>query len=290
MSLISACANVCTWYNTLVFEKGNTVMEGRRDMPELVLYNAAQSTCSQRVRFVLHEKGLAFTERKLDLFSGDQLRPEYLKINPNGVVPSLVHDGSVIIDSAVIIEYLDEVFSESPALVPKDAVKRAAMRSFIRYTDEVPTPAVRIPSYNLAFLPHYRDMSEAEFVALAESKPLRKEFLLSMGRTGFSAQEMSAALERLRRAIVRMSETLRATGGPWLMGSDLTLADVAIMPVIVRMDDLGLGEFWEPLTEIGRWLDAIRARPAFSKTFYFGSLLTEKYPDLRSSLARRSGA
>ena len=259
-------------------------------MPELVLYNAAQSTCSQRVRFVLHEKGLAFTERKLDLFSGDQLRPEYLKINPNGVVPSLVHDGSVIIDSAVIIEYLDEVFSESPALVPKDAVKRAAMRSFIRYTDEVPTPAVRIPSYNLAFLPHYRDMSEAEFVALAESKPLRKEFLLSMGRTGFSAQEMSAALERLRRAIVRMSETLRATGGPWLMGSDLTLADVAIMPVIVRMDDLGLGEFWEPLTEIGGWLDAIRARPAFSKTFYFGSLLTEKYPDLRSSLAHRSGA
>ena len=256
-------------------------------MPELVLYNAAQSTCSQRVRFVLHEKGLAFTERKLDLFSGDQLRPEYLKINPNGVVPSLVHNGLVITDSAVIIEYLDEVFPEPTALVPHDAVKRAAMRSFIRYTDEVPTPAVRIPSYNLAFLPHYRDMSEAEFVALAESKPLRKEFLLSMGRTGFAAQEMSNALERLRRAIVRMSETLRASGGPWLMGSNFTLADVAIMPVIVRMEDLGLGAFWEHLADIAQWLDAIRARPSFSKTYYFGSLLTEKYPKLKNSLIRR---
>jgi glutathione S-transferase len=260
-------------------------------MQSLVLYNAPQSTCSQRVRFTLHEKRLAFFERKLDLFSGDQLRPEYLKINPNGVVPSLVHDGRVIIDSAVIIEYLSEVFPEPMPLVPHDAVARAAMRSFIRYTDEVPTPAVRVPSYNLAFLPHYRDMPEAEFVALAESKPLRKDFLLSMGRSGFSSQEMDKALERLRQAIVRMSETLRASGGPWLMGLDLTLADIAIMPVLVRMADLGLRTFWEHLPEIDGWLAALRARPAFLQTYYFGSLLTEKYPGLRDRLMQpdRSG-
>jgi glutathione S-transferase len=255
-------------------------------MQSLVLYNAPQSTCSQRVRFTLHEKNLAFSELKLDLFSGDQLRPEYLKINPNGVVPSLVHDGRVIIDSAVIIEYLSEVFPEPAPLVPHDAVARAAMRSLIRYIDEVPTPAVRVPSYNIAFLPHYRDMSEADFVALAESKPLRKEFLLSMGRTGFSEEEMNKALERLRRAIVRMSETLRDNGGPWLMGLDLTLADIAMMPVLVRMDDLGLGTLWDHLPEIDRWLAALHARPAFSKTFYFGSLLTEKYPALKNSLTR----
>jgi glutathione S-transferase len=256
-------------------------------MQRLVLYNAPQSTCSQRVRFVLHEKGLEFTERKLDLFSGDQLQPQYLKINPNGVVPTLVDGSSVIVDSAVIIEYLDEVFPEPTALVPHDPVKRAAMRSFIRYTDEVPTPAVRIPSYNMAFLPHFSEMSEDDFVALAESKPLRKDFLLSMGRTGFSTQEMSKALERLRQAMVRMAEALRTGGGPWLMGANLTLADVAIMPIVVRMEDLGLGALWEHLPEISRWLDALRRRPAFPKTYYPGSLLTEKYPELRSSLIRR---
>lgn len=250
-------------------------------MQDLVLYNAPQSTCSQRVRFTLHEKGLSFAELKLDLFSGDQLRPEYLKINPNGVVPSLVHNGRVIIDSAVIIEYLDEVFPEPAVLVPHDPVARAVMRSLIRYIDEVPTPAVRVPSYNLAFLPHFRDMSEADFIALAESKPLRKEFLLSMGRNGFSAQEMNKALERLRQAIVRMSDTLNASGGPWFMGADLTLADIAMMPVLVRMADLGLGTLWEHLPEIDQWLAAVRARPAFSKAFYFGSLLTEKYPHLK---------
>jgi glutathione S-transferase len=259
-------------------------------MQRLVLYNAPQSTCSQRVRFVLHEKGLEFAELKLDLFSGDQLRPEYLKINPNGVVPSLIDGSSVILDSAVIIEYLDEVFPEPTALVPGDPVKRAMMRSFMRYTDEVPTPAVRVPSYNLAFLPHFSGMSEDDFAALAESKPLRKDFLLSMGRTGFSTQEMNKALERLRQAIVRMSACLRAGSGPWLMGPNITLADVAIMPVVVRMEDLGLGPMWEHLPEIGRWLEALRRRPAFAKTYYPGSLLTEKYPHLKDRLDLRDSS
>ena len=73
------------------------------------LYNAPQSTCSQRVRFVLNAKALPFEERKLDLLAGDQLKPDYLALNPNGVVPTLDHDGTIVIDSSVIIEYLDEV-------------------------------------------------------------------------------------------------------------------------------------------------------------------------------------
>jgi glutathione S-transferase len=76
------------------------------------------------------------------------------------------------------------------------------------------------------------------------------------------------------------------------MGPDLTLADIAIMPVLVRMADLGLGTLWKHLPEIDGWLAALRARPAFSKCYYFGSLLTEKYPDLKNSLIEqgRSGA
>ena len=64
------------------------------------------------------------------------------------------------------------------------------------------------------------------------------------------------------------------------MGPDLTLADIALMPVLVRMADPGLGHFWRQLAEVERWLASFRERPSFTKTFYFGSLLTEKYPDL----------
>jgi glutathione S-transferase len=51
--------------------------------------------------------------------------------------------------------------------------------------------------------------------------------------------------------------------------------------VLVRLADLGLGSLWESMPEVDRWLAALRARPAFAKTYYFGSLLTEKYPDLK---------
>lgn len=250
-----------------------------------VLYNAPQSTCSQRVRYVMHLKNLIFEERKLDLFNGDQLKPDYLALNPNGVVPTLVHDGKVVIDSSVIIEYLDECFPDPMRLAPEDALGRATMRSLMRFIDEVPAAAIRVPSYNLAFLPHFQAMTEAEFLALAESKPLRKQFLLTMGRSGFSAAEMDTAMERLARSVERMADAIDVSGGPFLLGARLSLADIAVMPVIVRLEDINLTSMWDAYPSVGRWLAAIQAHPAYAKTYYFGSLLTEKYPHLKRGVA-----
>lgn len=256
-------------------------------MIEFVLYNAPQSTCSQRVRYVLHAKDRAFEEHKLDLFAGDQLKPDYLAINPNGVVPTLLHQGTPVVDSAVIVEYLEDILPYLNPMRPRDAIGAAAMRAMIRFIDEVPTPAVRVPSYNLAFLPHFQAMSEQEFLALADSKPLRREFLLKMGRSGFPESEMDEALARLQRSVDRMAAWLAASGGPWLMGRDLTLADIAIMPVIVRMDDINLDYMWDKAPAIAAWLDRLRATRPFAITYYHGSLLTEKYPHLQSLKARR---
>jgi glutathione S-transferase len=246
-----------------------------------VLYNAPQSTCSQRVRFVLNAKKLPYEEVKLDLLAGDQLKPDYLALNPNGVVPTLVHDGAVVIDSSVIIEYLDEVAPQEENFTPENPAGRATMRALMRFIDEMPAAAVRIPTFNLAFLPRFAAMSEQEFVAFAESKPLRKEFMLKMGRGGFPEKDMNEALDRLARTLVRMEDAIRASGGPWLLGGRITLADVAVMPAIVRMADLGLDTMWKEKPLIARWYDAIRAQPAFKPTYYFGSLLSEKYPHLR---------
>src|SRR6266436_3827536 len=194
------------------------------------LYNAPQSTCSQRVRFVLNAKGLPFEEIKLDLLAGDQLKPKYLALNPNGVVPTLDHDGNIVADSSVIIEYLDEVVPQTANFTPRDPVKRAAMRSLMRFIDEMPAAAVRVPTFNLAFLPRFAAISEEELLAFAESKPLRKEFMLTMG----------------------------------------------------RMADLGQETAWQDLRRVQHWYDAIRTHPAFRPTYYPGSLLTERFPHLRS--------
>lgn len=243
------------------------------------LYNAPQSTCSQRVRFVLNAKGLPFEEKKLDLLAGDQLHPDYLALNPNGVVPTLDHDGTIVIDSSVIVEYLDEV---TPAtFTPRDPGRRARMRALMRFIDEMPAAAVRVPTFNLAFLPRFAAMSDAEFLAFAEAKPLRKEFMLAMGRTGFPQKDMDTAMVRLRRTYERMDAEIGRSGGPWLLGSDITLADVAMMPVLVRMADLGREGAWADLPRVQRWYEAIRAQPAFAPTYYPGSLLTERFPHLR---------
>jgi glutathione S-transferase len=249
------------------------------------LYNAPQSTCSQRVRFVLNAKKLPFAEIKLDLLAGDQLKPDYLKLNPNGVVPTLDDDGAIIIDSSVIIEYLDEIAPQPESFSPAAPAGRAKMRALMRFIDEMPAAAVRVPTFNLAFLPRFQAMSEEEFTAFANAKPLRREFMLAMGRNGFPQAEMDAALGRLQRTLERMADAIAASGGPWLMGARPTLADIAVMPAIVRMADLGLDKMWAQMPTIGRWYDLIRAHPAFAPTYYPGSLLSERFPHLRERAA-----
>jgi len=249
------------------------------------LYNAPQSTCSQRVRFVLNAKGLAFDEVKLNLLDGDQLKPDYLKLNPNGVVPTLDHDGQIVIDSTVIAEYLDEV-APAASFTPENPVRRARMRALMHFIDEMPAAAVRVPTFNLAFLPRFQKMSREDFVAMAESKPLRREFMLTMGQTGFPQAEMDAALGRLRRAYERMDAEIAASGGPWLLGERITLADVAVMPALVRMHDLGMPD-WQDLPRVAAWFDNIRAEPAFKPTYYHGSLLSERFPHLKEQTANR---
>ena len=245
------------------------------------LYNTPHSTCSQRVRFVLNAKKLAFSEVKLDLHAGDQHKPEYLALNPNGVVPTLDHDGKVVIDSSVIIEYLDEIAPEPERLTPFSPIDRAKMRALMRFIDEVPAAAVRVPTFNLAFVPRYQAMSEEAFMAYVEAKPLRRDFWRSFGRTGFSQKKVDAALARLALTLERMKQTIETSGGPWLMGERPTLADVALMPAIVRMAELGLDSMWKDRPYVARWHDAIRAHPAYRPTYYSGSMLAEKFPHLK---------
>lgn len=234
----------------------------------LELHHALISTCSQKVRWVLAEKELDWVDRRVRLEREEHLRPEYLRLNPNGVVPTLVHEGEPIIDSSVINEYLDESFDAHP-LRPASALARARMRAWRQYFDEVATPSVRYPSFNIAFVPHFQRMSDDEFRAFAEQRPLRRDFYLKMGRHGFPPDELNAALARLRQTFERMAGAL--ADGPWLIGTQMTLADISILPTVVRLADLGLPMLWQDLPEVARWYRRMQDRPAFDATFVPGS-------------------
>ena len=89
----------------------------------LELYHNTMSSCAQKVRVGLAEKGLKWKSHHLNLRAGDQQNPAYLELNPKGVVPTLIHGDLVIRESNVILEYLDDAFPDPP-LRPSDAFGR----------------------------------------------------------------------------------------------------------------------------------------------------------------------
>jgi len=252
----------------------------------LELYNFPASTCSLKVRICLAEKKLDWTDHRLSPSGTDHLTPEYLKMNPNGVVPTLLHDGMPIIDSSVIIEYLDEVFPEIK-LSPDDPKKRAKMRWWLRYFEEKPTSAVRYPTFQRILIKNFKDMSPAKFKHAAKIRPLKTDFYTRMGRDGFSKIEIQSAVNDFRQTVERIDSAIKGNGGPWIMGDHYTLADICVGPLIDRMEDLGYEELWEKdLQFTTEWLKNMKARPAYGEAYYPGARYSEIFPD--SGLGRSS--
>jgi glutathione S-transferase len=243
------------------------------------LYNFAQSTCSQQVRICLEEKALPWVDRRLVSKDRYHISPEYLRLNPNGVVPTLVHDGVPVIESSVIAQYLDDVFPE-PSLSPSDPRSLAAMRAWLAFVDQVPTPAVRYPSFQYGgLIRKFQELSPEEFAATIARRPLKSRFYRRMGQAGFPQEDIDDALDDMRKTVRRM-ETMLTTGGPWLMGDQYTLADICVAPLIDRVDDLGYRGLWQVLPRVTDWLSQIRIRPAYLRTFYPGTRLSEQHPDI----------
>ena len=247
------------------------------------LINHPYSTCSQKVRLCLHEKGIPFKNRWIDFRAREQLSPEYLKLNPNGVVPTLVVDGLPVVDSSVIMEYLEDMYPETP-LQPADPYGKARMRTWLRFIEEVPTAAIRVPSFNAAFSRHYKDMTEEELEANAESRPLRTDFYRKMGAGGFDDATVQDSLDRLKMTLSRMDDALGTSH--WLVGDQVTLADYCVVPTIDRMNDLGLGYLIDDYPNVLRWWDQIKARAAYGQTFVEGSRVTDVYDDIGPKLAK----
>lgn len=230
----------------------------------LKLYHTPQSTCSQKVRMALTEKQLDWTERRINWLRGEHLEEWYTAINPNGVVPTLVHDDDPILDSSVINEYIEEAFPERP-LMPSDHKERARMRAWRQFIDEVPTTAIRVPSFNQGLVQLWQDMTDSEFAEFAKKHPLRAEFYRKMGTSGFSQEEVEESRRRLDLALSRMEAALAS--GPWLCGDMFTLADISILPTIVRMEDLGMSDVWAGRPRVMDWYARIMARPAIAEVY-----------------------
>jgi glutathione S-transferase len=232
----------------------------------LKLYDFPGSICAQKARLILAEKSLAYEKYSVDLYNDEQLGETYLAINSNGVVPSLDHDGAIITDSSAIAEYIDETFPQ-PALSPALNIPRAHMRTWMRFFEEVTTPAVRWPSWQRVFVPMFKATGGMEKIRmLAVRQPHLSHFYKRIGEDGPQPEIVAEAEEDLRRSFVRMEKAL-TDGRSFLIDKEPTLADFIVLPLIVRAQDIGLENLWSDLPFVIKWFASMQARPSFGEVF-----------------------
>jgi glutathione S-transferase len=226
------------------------------------LYHNDMSVCAQKVRLVLAEKKLKWEGHHLNLRAGDQQKPEYLKLNPNAVVPTLADDGMVIIESTVISEYLDDAHPEPP-LRPKDAVGRARMRLWTKQLDEGVHAATSVVSSAIAF--RYQKlaigMEELEKFHEKMPDPVKRERSWENVTKGVESRYFPEAIKRFDRLLGDMEMTL--ADNPWLAGKEFSLADTAYAPYITRLGHLQLQFLWDKRPHIPGWYERLMERRAY---------------------------
>jgi glutathione S-transferase len=235
-----------------------------REVPNLQLYHFWSSVCSVRSRMALEEKRVKWESKYVDLFKFDQLKPDYLAINPDGVVPTLVCDGHIVRESVIINEFIEDAFPGQPPLIPSDPFLAAKMREFISKCENTMAP-IALMTYFKYILPKLRNRwSDAELRAQAEKRPTKfQRDLHSRGIRGeVSKQELVQAATDIETLLDGLEATLDP--GPWVVG-DFSLADITIAPYMFRLSALGQDQFWSVARRprIHAWYQQLRSRPAF---------------------------
>lgn len=230
----------------------------------LELYHNDTSACAQKVRVTLAEKGLEWKSIHLDLRKGDQQKPEYLKLNPRGVVPTLVDNGRAVRESTVIMEYLEDAHPQERTLRPRDHVDRAMMRVWTKRLDEghhdIATATI---SMGIAFRHQYWARGKEGCDALINKipDPVRRERRRDVIYNGVEAKEFGTALRMWESLLTDMEKALGQS--TWIVGPEYTLADAAYTPYLTRLDHLSLLGLVAKRPKIVAWYERIRERPSY---------------------------
>ncbi len=230
----------------------------------LTLYHGTRSVCSAKARIALAEKDLAYDSRIVDLYAGEQFVPAYLKLNPMAVVPTLVDDRGPIIESSVIIQYVDDISSQN-RLMPRDAHDAALARRYLLRCLEIHSAT---NTFTFATAGRLRELkkSAAEREAYYRQMPdpamsaKRKDLI----DNGVDSPHVDKAIHIFAQLFKDMASDLSSSGGGWIFG-DFSLADIALIAYVDRLDRLGLDGFWASSHPcITQWLGRFKLRASYA--------------------------
>lgn len=232
---------------------------GRDDLKELEgihLWHAGMSNCSQRCRITLAELGLEWESHVVNLQKAEHATEEYQKINPNGVIPSLVHDGTVVINSVDIVQYLDEKFGDGTLRPPE---LEAEIAEALAHADKAQL-GLKYCTFEFIFRGGPQT-DEETFRKLIDG--LHSEWLKDFHREyrgGFTRERVHEMVGLVHEDLTRREAAL-ADGREWMAGDRFTLADIAWMPNVHRYDIMR----WplERYPNINRWFAAASGRDSY---------------------------
>ena len=236
----------------------------------LTIYHWEPNANSGKPILAAFEKGVEFESRYIDMLGFEQHAPEYLKVNPNGTIPSMVHDGTLVAESTVMMEYIDEVF-DGPPLRPADAFERWRMRWWCRFFDQFVGPSVSMFGWSFFVGPSVRQRDPEELKARIERIPLKERRIAwSKAIYGtFGQEEMAESARRIAFGVGHLEGALSER--PWVAGQTYSLADVAGFNMFAGLPLMSPDVVNDQKTpHLMEWLRKINERPAVQRALALG--------------------
>lgn len=233
-------------------------------MTEVILYHIPPSFYSQVARIALAEKGVGYTSRFVAM---DMYAPWYMRLNPAGTVPMIVHDGHPVPDSIAIARYVDANF-EGPPLIPAEESERAKMERWIKAFVEI---SVRELSYGTGmavkfgpFINRFRlrvlKRQERANPDMAEVYRAKQRDLEGFSSNSVDAGHVEKIRDQVRKSFDGMEEILGE--GPWLCGAHYSLADAVWTVMAARLKMIGFDQL-PGRPAVAEWYQRAKARPSF---------------------------
>ena len=228
-------------------------------------YQFGNSVCCQKVRITMLEKQLTWEPVEVNVFRNEQYSSDYLKINPKGVVPALVHDGKAITESTLICEYLDDVYPH-PSLIPADPFLRASMRQWSKLVDEGLFEGITEISFSAMFRQRLKNLSAEERNVRFRNvgDPRRRDRFVSTYELGTASPYVLHGVAAYYKAF-KLLENALAERSPWILGESISLADISLMPYVARLEFLGLLDvFTVDRPAVREWWKIAREWPSYA--------------------------
>jgi len=229
----------------------------------LELYYFHGATCGLKARLTLAEKEVEYKHRVVDR---PYLRTKaYMSMNPNSVVPTLVHSGTVLIESSIIMNYVDDAF-DGPDLKPDLPLNKARMAMWMKKADDVYLPSIGTLTYTVSMRHKLLEKSKTEieeYLAGIPNEAARERRRLSL-EMGFDSPNFAPALFNLDQMLEDMETALARY--EWLADENYSLADAAITPFLERLDELSFSGLWEESRPgLSDWWDRIKSRDSYDE-------------------------